>query len=263
MVPRYLQTIFKNAEFTFKKNYESEKARREALRERAEGIQGPLYTVIFPPEKFDGFGNRRKKDPKYDDWKELTDDEKKRLGREAGKRALISVAFEYGEHYENAKLRHEKLLELEKLIQASDNPNILAAEAEVGGPNNPALIMIIHYLDLVELMKNGYTMLGLAFDPLAGSVDRTPEEIDGEIKNKKVIDSYTRDDINDYVKAHLIRCLDELSVGDVRGILSSTIANEHARGLFWLQALRETCGHGSARIAAERILAKNNKKIKP
>ncbi len=45
--------------------HDEEAERRSALQARAEGVQGPLDVNLFPPEVFDGQGERLMRDGRY------------------------------------------------------------------------------------------------------------------------------------------------------------------------------------------------------
>jgi hypothetical protein len=94
---------------------------------------------------------------------------------------------------------------------------------------------------------------------LRGSEDRTPEDIGGIIKNKSRINSYTRKNVSDEVRAYLDVRFANLTVGEVRSAIPGAKENESVRESFWQRVLEEASGHGASRPAIQKAWAKDKK----
>lgn len=170
-------------------------------------------------------------------------------GLAAGRRALFSIAFEYGDYLANATNQIPKLQDLWKGIRDCPNPNVTLTEEF--GSEHPGFAPLVRYFDLSQIPKKGH-VAGITYDPLHTRPNR--QKADEEYRNKTVEDQYTADETDPAVAARIAHISETLTIGSARQLIEDALNDQNKRKLFWTARLRETRLHGAARPIADRVL---------
>lgn len=170
-------------------------------------------------------------------------------GKSAGRRALFSIAFEYGDYLANASSQMPKLHNLWIGIRDCPNPNVTLVEEF--GVEHSGFAPFVRYFDLSQIPKKGHVQ-GISYDPLHTKPNR--QKAYDEDRNKTVEDQYTADKIDPLVAARIAHVCETLTIGSARPIIEAALNDQNKRKIFWTARLRETRLHGAARPIADRVL---------
>ncbi len=169
-------------------------------------------------------------------------------------RALISVAFEYGDFALNAQTQLGAMQGMRaELADDHFNPGVSIAEDFPDG--HPGIAPLVRFTDVLALREEG--VQHTVFNPLKGVERRTVKaNSDDKLQHKVIEDRYTAPELDKDIAERIDAFSEQTRIGLVRPLLDKAIASEAIRLDFWINRLRDTRKHGSAWIIGRQILQK-------
>jgi hypothetical protein len=173
-------------------------------------------------------------------------------GIDMAKRALISVAFEYGDFALNAQAQLAALRDLQDEFKDDHfNPGVTLAEDFPEG--HPGIAPLVRFNDILMLRQEGVQVT--TFNPLKGIERRTVKANSTDTLQHKVIeDRYTTPETPEEVAYRIDSFSESTRIATVRPLVDAAVANEQARFDFWTARLRDTRRHSSAWIIGRQLL---------
>ncbi len=198
-----------------------------------------LLDYVGNPKYPAGIGNRLQ---------EIFLRQKNAEGPEMAKRALISIALEYGDYLINAT---DQAMALETLRAGIHNcPNPFVSLEEELGKGHLGFAPLVRFIDLSEMRDKGYVS-GAKFSPMYSRSNRNNSD---DTRNKTVDDPYTVPQPRKDVAKRIEAKAQELTIGDSRQLVVEALTDQQKRAAFWEARLRETRAHGAAWIIGRKIL---------
>jgi len=173
-------------------------------------------------------------------------------GAAMANRALISIAFEYGDFALNAQAQLGAMQGMRaELADDHFNPGVSVAEDFPDG--HIGIAPLVRFVDVLALREEGVQLT--VFNPLKGIERRSVKaNSDDKLQHKVIEDRYTTPELDKEVSDRIDAFTEQTRIGLVRPILDAAIANETVRLDFWTNRLRDTRRHGSAWIIGKQIL---------
>lgn len=171
---------------------------------------------------------------------------------QSARRAMWSLAYEYGDFAANAHTQLTALQQLQAEFAVDHyNPNVTLEEDFPDG--HAGFIPLIRYMDVVTLRDHGVQLT--PFNPLKVVTDRAvAANNEDNIRHKTVTDPYTAKHTLKPVQERIDEVVHTTRIGEVRIPLDAAVKNEQARYDFWVSRLRDTRKHGSAWIIGRKLL---------
>lgn len=174
------------------------------------------------------------------------------LGEDEARRAMFSLAYEYGDYALNAKQQHSRLQSLQnELNEEHFKPGVSVAEDFPAG--HLGLPAVIRFIDVLAVREK--KTQNTVYDPLKVSEVRSiARNNEDDKQHKKVGDRYTATDIPAEVQQRLDAFMEQTTIAQLRPVVGQALANEAQRLEFWTNRLRDTRSHGAAWIIGKQIL---------
>lgn len=179
------------------------------------------------------------------------------LGEAEARRAMFSLAYEYGDFAQNAQ---QQLSALERLVAElfTDHLNPTVTVMEDFPDGDPAIPAVVRYTDVLAVRSS--RSLLTPYDPLKVAKDRSINaNSEDELQHKKVGDRYTTGDVPGEVMQRIERFIHDTTVAEFRPLAVAATENERIRYKFWMDRLYDTKKHGAAWIIGKQLVGKLEK----
>lgn len=174
------------------------------------------------------------------------------IGDAQARRAMFSLAYEYGDYAFNAQRQYALLGQLQAELEEDHfNPHVTIAEDFPDG--HAALPAVIRFVD-IRAVRESNRML-TPYDPLKVDKDRTIQaNSEDDKKHKTVGDRYTAERVAGEVAQRMDAFAEQTTVAELRVLLPDVLTNEAVRFEFWSARLRDTRKHGAAWIVGKQLV---------
>lgn len=184
-------------------------------------------------------------------------------GKEYGHQAGRSIAYVFADFYEQATRQLADLEYVRERLQETDNPNLSLAVAL--NADMLKAIPLIRYMDLAEYRATGevaYQQKDKVIRPGFSILrSRRNEDAASGDKNKIIEDPYTARNRSKAATKWLKTRLEQIKVGDVRGVIGYAILDQQKREIFHEVVLKDFAEEktrmpqlAEARKVARRVL---------